>query len=65
MTAGLTNLAYNMKMMTAKGRQSVADERSAFIKEQSEVLANMEGSEDTVANKTASDVYSQQLQRQQ
>ena len=65
MAAGLTNLAYNMKMMTAKGRQSVADERSAFIKEQSEVLANMEGSEDTVANKTASDVYSQQLQRQQ
>ena len=65
MAAGLTNLAYNMKMMTAKGRQSVVDERSAFIKEQSEVLANMEGSEDTEANKTASDVYSQQLQRQQ
>ena len=45
---GITNMAYNINMMTESGRKKVQQQKSDFIANASSTLANMEGGSSTV-----------------
>ena len=64
MAQGITNMAYNVRMMTESGRKAIQNEKAAFIQDASSKLANMEGGSQTV-NDTASKAYTSQLEMQQ
>lgn len=61
----ISNMAYSLKMMTPAGQKAVQDQKSKFMSESVQILANMEGSADTTANDTASKVYTQKLKLQE
>lgn len=61
----ISNIAYSLKMMTPAGQKAVQDQKSKFMSESVQILANMEGSADTTANDTASKVYTQKLKLQE
>ena len=65
LSKGLSNMAYNLKMMTEAGRQSVAKEKKAFITDAKERLANMEDDGSPTVHTTAAEAYDAQLSRQQ
>jgi TP901 family phage tail tape measure protein len=57
---GITNMAYNVQMMTKSGQEKIRQQKSDFIAGASDTLANMEGGSDTVQT-TASQAYKEQL----
>jgi hypothetical protein len=57
---GISNMAYNIQMMTESGRKKIQQQKSEFIAGASETLANMEGGSSTVQT-TASQAYTEQL----
>ena len=61
----ISNTAYSLKMMTPAGQKAVQEQKSKFMSESVQILANMEGSADTTANDTASKVYTQKLKLQE
>ena len=65
LSKGLSNMAYNLKMMTNVGRQSVAKEKKAFITDAKERLANMEDDGSPTVHAAAAEAYDAQLSRQQ
>lgn len=60
----ISNIAYNLKMMTPQGQQQVRTEKQNFIRNAAEVLANDDTTPDTTANSTASEFYIQKLNLQ-
>lgn len=66
MSQGLTNLAYNVQMMTKTGRQKIQDKKSDFIKDAADKLAKSANTgEAGYDQKKAAELYEQQLYRQQ
>lgn len=61
---GISNMAYNITMLTEAGRKKVQEEKRAFVADASSTLADMEGGSSTVQT-TASTAYSEQLTLQQ
>ena len=66
MAQGLTNLAYNIKMSTERGRKQVQQEKSDFIKDAAIKMAkSADSGEAGYDQKKAAELYEQQLLRQQ
>ena len=62
---GLTNVAYNIQMMTKSGRQKIQDERSDYIKKAADTMAKAaETGEAGKAEGVAAELYENQLNRQ-
>ena len=66
MSQGLTNMAYNLQMMTKAGRQKIQQEKSDFIKDAADKMAkSADTGEAGYDQKMAAKIYEQQLERQQ
>ena len=65
LSQGLTNVAYNIQMMTKTGRQKVLDERTDYIKKAADTMAKAaETGEAGKAEGIAAELYENQLNRQ-